>query len=86
MKPTKCQPALPIAHTARIAFELDTLRARCSEAAQILLSEQPVEEAELEECARLDEALARAHAVLKSIIAQVLLSRIRRRSRRSRTK
>src|SRR5205085_10006688 len=53
VKPMKRHTALPIGPTARIAFEIDATRAGCSRLAQNLLSRGPVNEAELEDCARL---------------------------------
>src|SRR6185295_18853461 len=81
VKPTKCQMGLPIGSTARIAFEIDATRAGCGKVAQLLLSREPVNEAELEECARLDEALASAHRLLKSTVRSIMLSRLKRSSR-----
>lgn len=57
------------------------MRAACSKAAQVLVSKKTVDEVELEECARLDDALAHAHRVLKSAVRNVMLSRLNRRSR-----
>ena len=68
-----------------MAFEIDIIRAGCSKAAQQLMSKKPLDEVELEECARLDDALAKAHWILKSTVRSIMISRISRRSRRSRT-
>lgn len=81
VKSTKRHTALPIGPTARIAFEIDATRAGCSRVAQTLLSREPVNEAELEECARLDEALAHAHRLLKATVRSIMLSRLKRSSR-----
>jgi len=81
VKPTKRHMGLPIGSTARIAFEIDATRAACSKVAQLLLSHEPVNEAELEECARLDEALASAHRLLKATVRSIMLSRLKRSSR-----
>src|SRR5690348_3631756 len=51
---------LPIGKAAKMVFELDALRAQCSQAAKIMLSQNPVDGLEFEECARLDDALAQA--------------------------
>ncbi len=72
---------LPIGRTAKLVFEIDALRAQCSRAAQVLLSQNPVDGAEFEECARLDDALAQAHNLLKANIRSLMLSRISRHSR-----
>ena len=57
------------------------MRAECCAAAHLLTSETPLNEAELEECAELDDALAEAQRVLKSTVAGVMISRLKRRSR-----
>ena len=72
--------SLPIGRTARIAYELDAMRAACSRVAQNLTSKKDYEEDELEECARLDEALYAAQRLLKSTVRNVMLSRLSRRS------
>jgi hypothetical protein len=81
VKPIKGHTTLPIGPTARIAFEIDATRAGCSRVAQLLLSRDPVNEAELEDCARLDEALARAHRLLKATVRSIMLSRLKRSHR-----
>jgi hypothetical protein len=86
MKAVKRQLALPLGRTAKVAFEFDALRGRCSQAARSLISNEPVDGVQVEECARLDEALRRAHSILKLVVANVMLSRITRQRRRSRTK
>jgi hypothetical protein len=47
------------------------------------MNKKPLDEKELEECARLDDALAHAHRVLKCAVRNVMLSRLNRRSRRA---
>ncbi|HEV2392641.1 MAG TPA: hypothetical protein VG146_09790 [Verrucomicrobiae bacterium] len=81
MRSTKRHATLPIGRTARLAFEIDAMRAECSRSAQILIGKFPLDEEELEECARLDDALARAQRLLKGTIRSVMLSRLNRRSR-----
>ena len=81
VKPTKGHTTLPIGPTARIAFEIDATRAACCRVAELLLGREPVNHAELEDCARLDEALARAHRLLKATVRGIMLSRIKRSSR-----
>ena len=78
--------ALPIGRTARIAFEIDAIRSGCSKAAAALMARKPLDELELEECARLDDALAEAQQLLKRTVRGIMLSRIHRRSRRSRAR
>jgi hypothetical protein len=42
-----------------------------------------LDEEELEECARLDDALAQAQRILKITVRGLVFSRLRRRSRKS---
>ena len=81
MRSTKSHAALPIGRTARIAYELDSLRAACSKAAGVLVKGTAPDEAELEECAQLDDALSEAQRVLKAAVRNVMLSRLSRNSR-----
>jgi hypothetical protein len=81
VRSTKRHTALPIGRTARIAYEIDAMRASCSKAAQVLMNKKTLDEAELDECARLDDALAHAHRILKYAVRNVMLSRLNRRSR-----
>lgn len=81
LKSTKREPALPIGRTARIAFEIDAVRAGCSKAAQHLMRQTPLNEAELEECARLDDALAKVHRLLRATVRGIMVSRLNRKSR-----
>ncbi len=81
MRTRKRNAALPIGRTARIAYEIDAMRAACSKAAQALMSRKTLDEVELDECARLDDALSLAHRILKGAVRNVMLSRLNRRSR-----
>jgi len=65
---------------SEIVFELDAMRAECSKAAQEMLSQADVDGNEFEECARLDDALAQAHRLLKGNLRRIMLSRISRHS------
>jgi len=80
VRANKSKAVLPIGRTASIAFQMESLRAECCKAADILMSESPLNEAELEECARLEDALAEAQRTLKSTVARIMISRLRRRS------
>lgn len=81
MRLNKSKVILPIGRAAQVAFQIDTMRAECCAAASLLINETPLNEAELEECASLDDALAEAQRLLKSTVADVMLSRLKRRSR-----
>jgi hypothetical protein len=80
VRQTQQHVKLPIGRTARIVFELDTMRAECSRAAQELLDQPDVDGSEFEECAKLDDALAQAHRLLKGHLRKIMLSRISRHS------
>lgn len=81
VRETKSKAVLPIGRTAQIAFQIEALRAECCAAARILANEKILNEAELEECARLDDALSHAQRILKSTVADVMITRLKRRSR-----
>lgn len=81
VRSTKRHAVLPIGRTARLAFEIDLIRGACCKAADLIGNKHPLDEAELEECALLDDALAQAHHLLKSTVRNVMLSRLSRRSR-----
>jgi hypothetical protein len=74
---------LPIGRTARLAFEIDSLRKRCSQAAQFLVDQDVLDEAQLEDCAHLDDALAKAHRLLRQTVRSIMVERLNRRSRTS---
>lgn len=81
MRSSKRHATLPIGRTAKIAYDIDALRLACSKAAQVLFAQKPLDELELEECARLDDALAQAQRLLKRTVREIMLSRLHRRSR-----
>lgn len=81
LRMTKRSAALPIGRTAKIAYEIDALRADCCKAAHALTRQEEFDDADLEECARLDEALAQANRLLKSTVRTVIMARLSRRSR-----
>ncbi len=83
VKRTQRKAALPIGRTARIAFQIEILRAECCKAAQMVTCEKHFDESELEECAQLDDALARAHRLLKSTIGHIIIARLHRRTQTS---
>jgi hypothetical protein len=70
---------LPIGRTAMMARRMDSLRTECCAAAQRILRRKVLSEAELEECARLDDALAEAQRLLRSTVSKIMISRLRRR-------
>ena len=66
---------------ARLVFDIESIRGECSEAARKLLAQYPTDEVELEESARMDDALAKAHIYLKDQLRSIMLSRIKRNTR-----
>jgi hypothetical protein len=80
VKNKKTKISLPIGRTALLAFQINSLRDECCGAAERILRQRPVNEAELDECARLEDALADAQRILKSAVARIAFSRLRRRS------
>ena len=80
MRSSKRHATLPIGRSARIAYEIDALRLSCSKAAQVIVANKPLDEVELEECARLDDALAHVQRLLKRTVRNIMLSRLNRRS------
>ena len=80
-KAKKNKIVLPIGRTARIACQIEAMRADCCKAAAALAEQYPVDESELDECARLDDALSEAHQLLKSTLTRIIMSRLKRRSR-----
>jgi hypothetical protein len=80
VKNKKTKISLPIGRTALLAFQINSLRDECCGAAERILRQTPVNEVELEECARLEDALADAQRILKSAVARIAFSRLRRRS------
>lgn len=81
MRVNKNKVILPIGRVAQAAFQIEAMRAECCAAAQLIVNGTPLDEAELEECARLDDALAKAQRLLKATVAEVMISRLKRRSR-----
>lgn len=81
MRINKSKVILPIGRAAQVAFQIEAMRAECCAAARLLVAEKNLNEAELEECARLDDALADAQRLLKSTVADVMISRLKRRSK-----
>jgi hypothetical protein len=78
---TKNKAVLPIGRTARIACQIEALRAECCKAGHILANQKPLDDSELEECARLDDALSQAQRLLKNVVGSIIIGRLRRRSR-----
>jgi hypothetical protein len=65
-------------------FEIYLLRGDCSVAARELMKRDPtrLDEASVEDCARLDDALAKTYRTLQSTIREIQAARALRRLRR----
>lgn len=59
MKSPQESIALPLDYAAEIAFEMHLMRSECCDTAQQIVSQSPLDQQALEECAWLDEALGR---------------------------
>ncbi len=86
VKNSKRHASLPIGRTARVAFEMDVMRTECCRTAQAIMNDKRPNEDELEDCARLDDALAEAQRILKRTVRSIMLARIGRNRRGSKTK
>ncbi len=86
MRANKNKIRLPIGRTARLAFQLEALRLQCSQAADGLMKQKQLDEAELDECAALDDALAAAHRILKATLTRITIARIQRRIKANRSR
>jgi hypothetical protein len=69
---------LPLEYAAQIAFELHSMRRECSEFAGRLMSKRPLNERGLDQCARLDDALAQAHGILQNALDSIKVSQHKR--------
>jgi hypothetical protein len=78
MKSPEKPVALPLDYATELALEMHMMRAECCDAAFNVVREPPVDNAALEECAILDEALAKAQALLQSAVATIHELRILR--------
>jgi len=81
MKPSQEPGALPLDYATEIAFEIHLLRGECSQTARDLINQRSLDEHALEDCARLDDALARAHALVQTAIKRIKGVRAKRRPR-----
>ena len=86
MSKRKSKIELPIGRAAILAFQIEALRDVCCVAAEVLTSRKTLDEEELEDCARLDDALAAAHRILKVTVAEITLARLHRRNQARKTR
>lgn len=64
-----------------LLFEIYLLRGDCSAAAREYTKQGRLDERALEDCARLDDSLAKTYRTLQSTIRSIQASRARRRDR-----
>lgn len=76
MQPQRQPGALPLDCASEIIVELQLLRSECCLTADQLTRRTPLDEPGLEECARLDDALAQAHRLLLGVVREI--KRLRR--------
>jgi hypothetical protein len=79
MSKPKNSISLPLEYAAQLVFELHSMRRECSEFASHLLTQENADERDLEDCARLDDALARASQVLRDALHGIRIERTKRR-------
>jgi hypothetical protein len=63
--------SIPLAYAAEIIFELGLMRDECSQAARALMATRPLDEAAMEKCAILDDALAGAQRGLELALKRI---------------
>ena len=81
MRANKQKIRLPIGRTLRLACQIEAMRVECCAAAEKLMRQKQIDEAELDECARLDDALAAAQRLFKHTVTKITLARLKRRIR-----
>ena len=64
-----------------LSLQINMLRDECCAVAAQLMKRKTLDEVELEDCARLYDALAEAYRILRHTVAKVTLARLRRKSR-----
>ena len=60
--------ALPLGYAAQIVSELGVMRRECSQLATHLMRQRAGDERGVADCARLDNALIRAHGILRDAV------------------
>ncbi len=78
MKTSDSSCSIPLASASEIALDLCLLRDECAAAALCLTEQVPLDEAALEDCACLDDALDKAHTALQAALKKIQYSRIAR--------
>jgi hypothetical protein len=63
-----------------LAAQIAAVRDECHRAVEVLSSQRPLSNAKLAECARLGDSLDATHRFLKFAVAQIVITRRKRRS------
>lgn len=82
MSNKKPKITFPLGRAGLLALQLNSLRDECCYAAKTILQQEPLNEAELDEAARLDDAIAETQRILKTAVARIVHSRHKRRNKR----
>jgi hypothetical protein len=77
VKPT----AVLVENAVDLMFEIYLLRGDCSAAAKALMARPRPDDAAVEECAHLDDTLAKAYRLLQKAVRNIQASRGRRKNR-----
>jgi len=71
MKPPEQPVTLPLDYATELAMEMHLMRGECSDAARELAQEAHLDQIGLEECALLDEALAKAYRQVQGAVEAI---------------
>jgi hypothetical protein len=71
MKSPDKSAVLPLEYAAELAFELHLLRGECGDMAREIVNQETLDDGALEECARLEDALAKAYRILSGTIKEI---------------
>jgi len=79
MKSPENPTSLLLDNAVKLMFEIYLLRGDCSAAARAMMEHPRPDEAALEDCAHLDETLAKAYRSLQQTVRAIQASRRRRK-------
>lgn len=69
--------------TVDLMFRIYVIRGECSAAARVILKRKNTDAAGVEECARLDDALAKVYRTLQGTVRAIQRSRGKKRRRKA---
>ena len=64
---------LPLDYVSELGIELHLMRGECVELARELVTRRPLDERRLQDCAELEEAVAKAQRVLQGAVERIAL-------------